>query len=407
MAAGLLSYPRIALNFLGDTAMASELNTPRILIFGLGVLGGDVLDFLSQSGRPYELIVATRNEEQASRRINLTRYTAANLGFLPSITFRHADVMDVERTAELIAAVKPDIIFNATTLHSWWVITQLPPQAYKRIDAARGGVWTPMHIVLARKLMQAVRQAGSDAVVVNASYPDVVNAALVAEGLAPTIGIGNIANAVPGIRLAAAHLLDRDPAAVDVRFFAHHYVSYRMPSTGSTEGAPYHLTVYLDGRALGASDIRDEDIFANVAGRFRRVKGLAGQSVTASSATAVLRAFADGGDQVVHAPGPLGLVGGYPVRIAPTGVSIALPEGLSLDQAIAINAAAQKFDGIESVDSDGTVRFTAETAGVLRETIGYDCEAMTLDDSEARAEELAAKFAEFRRQVSLDDTRAA
>lgn len=39
----------------------------------------------------------------------------------------------------------------------------------------------------------------------------------------------------------------------------------------------------------------------------------------------------------------------------------------------------------------------------VRELLGYDCEAMALDECEARAEELAAKFAEFRRRVERSD----
>ncbi|MER9683318.1 hypothetical protein NKJ23_29070, partial [Mesorhizobium sp. M0184] len=120
-----------------------------------------------------------------------------------------------------------------------------------------------------------------------------------------------------------------------------------------------------------------------------------GQSVTASSAIAILRAFADHLERVVHAPGLLGLVGGYPVRIAPTGISIELPQGLSLDDAVEINSQCQKYDGIEAVESDGTVRFTGESAGILRELLDYDCEAMALDECENRAEELAAKYAEY------------
>ncbi|WP_292231825.1 hypothetical protein [Mesorhizobium sp.] len=283
----------------------------------------------------------------------------------------------------------------------------MPTDAYQQIDQARGGVWTPMHLVLVRRLMRAVREADLESIVVNASYPDVTHAALAAEGLSPTIGIGNIANAVPGIRLAAAHLLGCELKAVDVQFFAQHYVSYRMPSTGSTDGAPYHLTIYRNGQEVKPQELRHEEIFANVAGRFRRVKGLAGQSVTASSATAILRAFADHLERVVHAPGPLGLVGGYPVRIAPTGISIELPQGLSLDDAVEINSQCQKYDGIEAVESDGTVRFTGESAGILRELLGYDCEAMALDECEKRAEELAAKYAEYCGRLQSGATRAA
>ncbi|HEV2507874.1 MAG TPA: hypothetical protein VGV39_32705 [Mesorhizobium sp.] len=389
-------------------ALNTDDHPTRILILGCGVLGGGVLDFLSQSGRDYDIHIAARDSQKVTLRANLARYTAANLGHHASIQVAAVDLMDVEATATYLAALQPDIIFNATTLHSWWVITQLPPAAFQRLDQARGGVWAAMHLVLVRRLMQAVQMAGVHAKVVNASYPDVTNAALAAENIAPLIGIGNIANAVPGIQLAAAHLLSCDVRRVAVRFFAHHFLSYRMPSTGGTDGAPYHLTFYLDGKALPSDAIDHGAVFATVAGRFRRVKGLAGQSVTASSATAVLRTLADGIDRVVHAPGPLGLVGGYPVRISPDGLSVDLPEGLSIDEALAINRACQKFDGIDSVEADGTIRFMADSAAIIREEIGFDCPAVRLADCEEIAHELAARFAEYRHaQLTKSDLTAA
>ncbi|MER8766953.1 hypothetical protein [Mesorhizobium sp. M0968] len=370
----------------------------KIMIIGHGVLGGAVLDLLSQSGRPYDLYVGARNVQQASLRANVARYTALNLGHHPTIEVVPMDLMNIEATAERLATLHPKIIFNATTLHSWWTIRQLPPDAYHQIDRARGGVWTPMHLVLVRRLMKAVREAGLESVVVNASYSDVTNAALAAEGLAPAIGIGNVANAVPGIRLAAAHLLGCDLKAVDVRFFAQHYVSYRMPNTGTTDGAPYHLTIYREGQRTQPEELDHDEIFANVAGQFRRAGDLTGQSVTAASATAVVRALADRVERVVHAPGPLGLVGGYPVRITPAGISIDLPEGLALDEAVEINKGCQKFDGIEAIENDGTVRFTAESAEVMRKLLGYDCDAVALEECEGRAEELARKYDDYRRR---------
>jgi hypothetical protein len=252
-----------------------------------------------------------------------------------------------------------------------------------------------------------VRQANLPMIVVNASYPDVVNAALAGEGLAPSVGIGNVANAVPGIRLAVAHLLGCDVAEIDIRFFAHHYLSYRMPSTGGTDGAPYHLSIYRRGQEVPADAGDHREIFTLVGSRFRRVKGLAGQSVTASSATAVLRAIADDSGRVVHAPGPLGLVGGYPVRLGYGSISVDLPTGLSLEAAIDINRQGQKFDGIADIDAAGTVYFTAEAAGVMREELGYDCPALRLDECEARAAELARKFDEYRQRVAPQDQHAA
>ncbi|KQY15071.1 hypothetical protein ASE23_26700 [Rhizobium sp. Root73] len=387
--------------------MARDTSPCKILIIGQGVLGGDVLDFLLQSGANIALSVGARNPEKAAHRVNLARYTAMNLGHTAPVDILPADLMNIEATAELIDRLKPDIIFNATTLHSWWVITKLPTEAFKKLDDGRGGIWTPLHQVLIRRLMTAVRLANSQATVVNASYPDVVNATLAAEGLAPAVGIGNIANAVPGIRLAAAHMLGVDPIAIEVRFFAQHYVSYRMPSTGGTDGAPYHLTVYVNGREVQPSEIDHDTLFSLVAGRFRRIKGLAGQSVTASSATAMLLALSDRTGQVVHGPGPMGLVGGYPVRISPKGLLIDLPSTLTLDEAIDINRQCQRFDGIESVDEDGTVRFTQKAAGVLRDVLNYDCDAYRPEECEARAEELAARFAEYARANGMPQNDAA
>ncbi len=380
---------------------------PKVLILGQGVLGGDVLDFLLQGDVPLDIVVGARMEEKALHRVNLARYTAMNLGRSRPVDIIRIDLMNVEATAEAIDRIKPDIIFNATTLHSWWVITKLPLDAFRKLDEARGGIWTPMHQVLIRRLMKAVRMANCGAAVVNASYPDVVNAALAAEGLAPTVGIGNIANAVPGLRLAAAHMLSVDPSSIEVRFFAQHYLSYRMPSTGGTDGAPYHLTVYANGLEIPRDEIDHDVLFSLVAGPFRRVKGLAGQSVTASSATAMLLALARRSGEVVHAPGPLGLVGGYPVRVSQSGLLIDLPAKLTLDDAIDINRQCQRFDGIESVDDDGTVRFTERSVGVLRDVLGYSCASYGPDECEACAQELAGRFAAYAEANGMQGTIAA
>lgn len=380
--------------------MSSQQDRKKILIFGQGVLGGAVLDFLTQADRAYDIVIVARDAEKLARRVNLARYAALNLGRNPSVGSCTIDLTNVEQSAALIDSVKPDIIFNATTLHSWWVITQLPANAFQRLDKARGGVWTPMHLVLIRHLMKAVRQAEYPGMVVNSSYPDVTHAALAGERLAPAVGIGNVANAVPGIRLAVAYLLKCDVSEIEVRFFAQHYLSYRMPSTGGTDGAPYHLTIYRRGEEVPTDRADHQEIFSLVAGRFRRVKGLAGQSVTASSATAVLRAIADGTGRTVHAPGPLGLVGGYPVKFGQRGVEIDLPNGLALQAAIEVNRRCQRFDGIEDVDAAGTVHFTAEAAGVMREEIGYDCEHLPLTECEERAAELARKLTEYRERIS-------
>ncbi|WP_246777717.1 hypothetical protein [Rhizobium sp. BG4] len=65
--------------------MKKPTRAKRILIIGHGVLGGDVLDFLLQSGMDLDVIVAGRNSEMVLHRVNLARYTAMNLGFCPAV----------------------------------------------------------------------------------------------------------------------------------------------------------------------------------------------------------------------------------------------------------------------------------------------------------------------------------
>jgi hypothetical protein len=84
-----------------------------------------------------------------------------------------------------------------------------------------------------------------------------------------------------------------------------------------------------------------------------------------------------------------------------------LLSSLSLEAAVDINRQCQRFDGIQDIDAAGTVHFTVESAGVMREELGYDCEHLRLDECEERAEELAAKFAEYRQRVSTEEQYAA
>ena len=54
-------------------------------------------------------------------------------------------------------------------------------------------------------------------------------------------------------------------------------------------------------------------------------------------------------------PGPAGLVGGYDVRLSRRGARVALPQGVSLQQAQTMMEQTQRGDGIESIRADGSV----------------------------------------------------
>jgi hypothetical protein len=364
------------------------------MMIGVGDLGGHVLELLARSQGSRRIIAADINEDWGYRKTNIAAFGAAQMGFYPDIQFVKIDLYNVEQTAERIAKYKPDIIYSAVSLQSWWVINTLPKEVFEALDVARFGPWLPMHLTLVHKLMQAVSQTGLDIKVINSAFPDAVGPILDKVGLAPTIGIGNVANPVPAIRSSIAYRLQRPIKDVTVYFFAQHYVSHYLPRFGTTGDAPYYLKAVVDGEDVTAQ-LNIDEVFADIPTRFRRAGGRDGQILTASSAAAITLAMeADTGD-MMHAPSPAGLPGGYPVQVNRNGGRVILPKGLTIEEAVRINEEGQRFDGIDRIDDKGTVHYAEKSVAIMKEMVGYDCSVMKLDESEERSREINQKFREY------------
>ncbi|HEY9855531.1 MAG TPA: hypothetical protein V6D05_07330 [Stenomitos sp.] len=371
-----------------------------LMIVGMGDLAGLVLNLLAQGPSFGRIVLASRNVDELQRRKNLALLVAAQLGYYPTIECVPLDLDHLDQTAELLARWRPDVVFNTATLQSWRIITQLPPAIFKELDEAQFGPWLPMHLTMVHKLMRAVRESGLSPLVVNAAFPDAVGPVLAGVGLAPTTGIGNVANVVPGLRGAYGLLSGRPIEEVEVSLFTQHYLSHRVPAYGDSGGAPYHLQVTVAGEDV--SDRFDpEAAFELIRSRFQRTGGAFRQLITAASAVSVLLPLLKGESARVHAPAPNGLPGGYAVDVSPEGVSVALPEGLSLERAIALNNACQQLDGIERIDPDGTVTFTEREMSLMKAMLGYECRRMPLAEAEDRAIELGRKYREFAQAPGL------
>jgi len=364
------------------------------MMIGLGDLGGHVLEILVRAPGSRRIVTADLNEDWGYRKTNLAVFGASQLGYYPEVEFTKIDLNNIDQTADTIRKFKVDIIFSAATLQSWWVINTLPKDVFERLDKARFGPWLPMQLALVHKLMQAVKQTGLNIPVINAAFPDGVHPVLDKVGLAPTIGIGNVANPVPAIRNSIADRLGTAMRDVKVFFVAHHFVSHYLPRFGNTGGAPYYLKAMVDDRDA-MKDLDIKQVFEDLPTRFRRPGGRDGQILTASSAARTILAMADETGDFMHAPGPSGLPGGYPVRVDGGGGKVVLPADLSLEAAIRINEEGQRYDGIDRIDGDGTTYFTEQAVAIMKEVVGYGCKVMRLEETEERAKELDAKFKEL------------
>lgn len=365
----------------------------RLLVLGDGDLSRRVSSYLVTCATPYDITIAARNTSAAHLYANLAKFSATNLGCDPRLEVAGVDLTNRDATADLVEKVRPDVVFIAASLQSWRRITELPRAAFDDIDNAQLGPWLPMHLALVYSVMQAISETSCAPITVNAAYPDAVGPVLATQDLQPTCGIGNVANVIPALTHAASQLTGHPTAELQVRMVAHHFVSHYVPRFGEARGLPYDLDVSRQGVRV---DVSHDDLFEKLTGTHRRAGGVDGQALTASSAVRILDALAREAGTAAHAPAIDGRPGGYPVIVSSSGLELDLPSNLSLQEALELNESGQRRDGIERITSDGTVYFAPEQMAVMERLIGYRCDEMPLADVFSRAEELAAKYAQFK-----------
>jgi len=226
---------------------------------------------------------------------------------------------------------------------------------------------------------------------IDAGSEEIVNPALGKIGLAPTVGIGNIDNLLSCSRIAAAKMFDAPLRAVTIYMVAPHFFSYFVSRFGNDGGAPYYIKVMIDDKDV-TPKINRQEFLANVITIGKRPGGIQANPIVASSACKIIMAILFDTSELGHAPGPNGLPGGYPVKLNADGVEVFIPEDLSLEEAIRINNEAQSFDGVESIQDDGTVIITDRSAGIFKELLDFDCKSYGVQDCETKAKELDEKF---------------
>jgi hypothetical protein len=382
-------YASLSISTIGFPSVALEKERcMKILFVGLGNLGSQVFDlFVLRTKRGDQFLVGGRNQEYLRERTHWTAAAALQLGVAVKVDTASMDVWNIDQTAQTISSFKPNVIFSSVTVQPSAAIEHLPTPIFKALAQARGGPWMPLTLVLVYKLMQAVKQTGLEVTVLNGGIPDNSHEVLGKVGLAPTSGIGNIANTIPPIKQAIAAQLHRPLEQVHVLFFAHTSVVQSL-RVGMTGGAPFHLTAFVNGEDVTAQ-LDLPAIFSRLPLTLEHEYT---QLLTAASAATVFDVLTTGASTVVHAPGPNGLPGGYPVQVGKQGLEVVLPRTLTLEEAIRINREGQKLDGIERVENDGTVYFTERNMVILKEMLGYECRRMPLAEVEQWARELRAKY---------------
>lgn len=374
---------------------------PKVMLIGLGDLGGHILELLARENRVGTIIVGSRNATRAEARVNLVRLAAVSLDHAPQIRFIRLDLKNRDVVAETIDREKPNVILHTATMMTWWWTDLLPEEKAKALGRARFGVWLPVHLSLTLRLMETLKEIGYKGLTLTAPFPDVVNPVLGRLHLAPTCGVGNLEEIVPKVRLLASQKLSLPLEEIHVHCVAHHALESWIYGEKRENPPPFWLRI-LHG---------DEDVTESVNGArlllssYPLPPGPAINVLSAAATLRLLRGFLSKRPVLRHVPGPKGLPGGYPVVVSSQGVSLASLPDLTLEEAVSINERSHCFEGIECIEPDGTVVFCQEDAEVMKKILDYHCPRLHPAESESRAEELVARFRRYalRSGVNLPD----
>ncbi|MCW3975116.1 MAG: hypothetical protein NWE86_02595, partial [Candidatus Bathyarchaeota archaeon] len=320
----------------------------------------------------------------------------SHLGSYPNIEFVKLDLNTIEKTAEIIKEINPNIIMHNATMMSNLEWARLPEEITSKLISAGISNIVPCHLTLTYKLMKSVQISKTDAHVVMSPYPDVVNAALGKFGLAQNlIGLGNIDYIVPGIQKAAADKFKVSVQNVLVFLVAPYALLNYIFRYGNTGDLPYFLKIVVKGKDVTKElDIRE--LLKEVSGYLSLLTINDLGFIAASSGVKNALAILNDSGIFTHAPGPLGLPGGYPIILNEKGASLALPEELTQEEAVKINQRVIKeVDGVERIEDNGTTVFTDKCADAWREVFNYDCKELKIEDSEKRAKEILSIHKEF------------
>jgi hypothetical protein len=367
----------------------------KVLLVGLGRVGGAALNFLWRCPEISKLVAVDVDEEFGRLHVENTKLCGAIQGCYKPIEFIRADANDVEETSEVVRDVKPDLIVSTLTMPTPF-ISKLPEETRRKISRA-GYSWVlPFQFSLVYKLMKALKKSGTKAPVVNFSYGDIVNPVLTKLGLEVTTGAGNLQYFVDGsMRMIVSEKLKVPIREVTVFALHHLCLSLHYGSFHEIPDVPLYYRIFVrDKDVTSKFDIKkllSESI--SLALRPDRVWAFPPSPITArifqlaDGITRVVRCILNDTKEIVHVPGPIGLPGGWPVRLG-VKPEVALPEDLTMKEAMRVMEAQQSFFGVEKIENDGTVLFSDLMAKTMRETFGYDHECMRPEESAEMAKEL-------------------
>lgn len=322
----------------------------RILVFGTGELAKELCEALVAGFDRRTVIMICGRSEKAAKSLCFVNQSLA-LARGRDATFVPAAVpeFDLAALSATVAEFEPDAVVCAASLSSSWEGERSASQWTRLISGPAFGLSLPLQAVIPARVAAAIKAAGSDALLLNACYPDAVNRLLASLGLQVHCGLGNISTIALTLR-CALRLPDHDR----IRAVAHHRHLYGALPDGSD------VRLWKDGKAVPE--------VGKLLGAQRTSVRAHRYPLIAAAGAELLAAIASAEPSVTHVPGPAGLSGGYPVRITGREIEVLLPPDETPETVEGWQRSAAEADGAW-VDKNGDVTFSAAAADAIGEHV--------------------------------------
>lgn len=347
-----------------------------ILIFGTGAFAARIACDIAAAARdPVRVTLAGRNRERLDWLVTAGNARAETFGGGARFEGMAVDLLEPDAAAPVIARVKPALVVQAASVQTSAVIAT-KGDAWSRLVAEGGLSATAVfQALLTARVARAIAATGSQAQLINCCFPDGVNAMIAGLGLPVACGVGNIQI------LSSAFGGALGPGGMArVKVLAHYQcIGAWRKRREERAGSPVPR-VWIDG-----AEERDPLArFADV-----RLTPEPAIEISGSAGVPLMLAMAAGRGTIrAHAPGPLGLPGGYPIVWRDGVMALDLPHGITRDAAVAFNLSFEQASGM--VVQDGTARYTGRLRELIRGESPELAEGFAVRDLEAVHQAMAA-----------------
>lgn len=372
----------------------------KVMIIGLGSVGGYLLDYLLSSGDSgLEVYVAGRNEEKMVSDVNIVRVASLirNQNRTNVVIRSDVDLEDVDSIARCLEECRPDIIVNSSRAYPGLKYGSI---SWKNVRAY--GIWAPLAIKYTKNIMEAWQQAKSSAVVINTSYSDGVIPWLKSAGKPyPDLGSGNINHLIPRIKFAAAGECGiRDYWNIEITYAVSHFHDVVISKEGQTENVSQLINIQYNGKRL-ESDMNEIFSMCKISMPVDAKRNMMNASSNFEIIQGILKAVREKAKVKLHCPGVFGEIGGYPVLIDGTGDMVKAyidEECFNINEMRAKNRESIYLDGIKDV-KNGTLYFTDELIEKTKKVFGVSLmKEVSFQNIEGAAQFLITEIIEKNRE---------